>query len=101
MCELRTIGSPRAVQRARDHPHENTTSRCEALVHLKLGAQTLHSRYWLATLHTRRSARPTTRGLTLFTVVVVLDVLRQAAVNVRGQLTLDQVSEEVDVVYAS
>ena len=26
MCELRTIGSPQAVQRETDHPPENTTS---------------------------------------------------------------------------
>ncbi len=32
MCELRTIGSPRAVQSETDHPYENTTSRGEVPV---------------------------------------------------------------------
>ncbi len=32
MCELRTIGSPRAVQCETDRPHENTNSRCEVPV---------------------------------------------------------------------
>ncbi len=58
MYELRTIGSPRAVQREIDHPHENTSYRYRAPVPRMLNEQRAGVCQGLAARNTRSNARP-------------------------------------------